>query len=253
MPKISLITTIYNRDRYLAKAIASVLAQTYQDFELILFDDGSTDNSVAIAESYAQQDNRIKVIKSPHIGRIPALIAASKLATGEYAGVVDSDDWISDNALAAAVAVLDSKPEVGVVYTNCVYTDSQGNILGERKQNQLPFSRDRLLIDFIIFHLRIYRRCLFEQVEGYDATLDRAEDYDLALKLSEVTNVEFIPTATYYYRQHPQSLGSLNRIDQIYWTKKVIERSLLRTGDRRMIQVYVTEARYKLINSFLAS
>ncbi len=246
MPKISLITTIYNRDRYLAQMIASVLAQTYQNFELILFDDGSTDNSVAIASAYAEGDNRIKLIKSPHIGRIPALIAASKLATGEYAGVVDSDDWISDNALAAAVAVLDSKPEVGVVYTNCVYTDSQGNILGERIQNQLPFSRDRLLIDFIIFHLRIYRRCLFEQIGGYDPTLLHAEDYDLALKLSEVTQVEFIGSATYYYRQHPQSLSAEHRIEQIYCTKKVIERSLLRMGDDRKIQVYVSDARFKL-------
>jgi glycosyltransferase involved in cell wall biosynthesis len=114
MPKISLITTIYNRDRYLAQAIASVLAQTYTDFELILFDDGSTDNSMAIALQYAAQDKRIKLVTSPHIGRIPALIAASKLATGEYAGVLDSDDWISDNALTETVAVLDNKPEVGV-------------------------------------------------------------------------------------------------------------------------------------------
>jgi glycosyltransferase involved in cell wall biosynthesis len=248
MPKIAIITTIHNRDRYLAKAIASVLAQTYQDFELILFDDGSTDNSMAIATEYAAQDKRIKVVSSPHIGRIPALIAASKLATGEYAGVLDSDDWISDNALAETIAVLDSKPEVGVVYTNCVHTDSQGNILGERKQNQLPFSRDRLLIDFIIFHLRIYRRSLFEQVGGYDSTLLKAEDYDLALKLSEVAQAEFIPAATYYYRQHPQSIGAGNRIEQIYWTKKVIERSLLRTGDQRKIQVYISEARFKLSN-----
>jgi glycosyltransferase involved in cell wall biosynthesis len=246
MPKISIITTIHNRDRYLAKAIASVSTQTYQDFELILFDDGSTDNSLAIALEYAAQDKRIKLIASPHIGRIPALIEASKQATGEYAGVLDSDDWISDNALAETVAVLDSKPEVGVVYTNCVHTDPEGNILGERKQNQLPFSRDRLLIDFIIFHLRIYRRSLFEQVGGYDSTLLKAEDYDLALKLSEITQAEFIPAATYYYRQHPQSMGASNRIEQIYWTKKVIERSLLRTGDQRKIQVYISEARFKL-------
>lgn len=246
MSKITLICTIHNRDRYLKQMIESVLAQTYTDWELILFDDGSTDDSVAIAKTYAQKDERITQVESSHIGRIPALIEASKFALGKYAGTIDSDDWISPNALQATVAVLDSKPHVGVVYTNCLLTDPQGNVLGARKQNQLPYSRDRLLIDFIIFHLRIYRRSLFEKVGGYDGSLDHAEDYDLALKLSEVTQAEFVPEAKYYYRQHLNSIGVGNRLEQIYWTKKVIERSLLRTKDKRKIQVYVGEARFKL-------
>jgi glycosyltransferase involved in cell wall biosynthesis len=78
MPKISLITTIYNRDRYLAQAIASVLAQTYTDFELILFDDGSTDNSMAIALQYAAQDNFLAGV--PILNRSEAEIGWGRIA-----------------------------------------------------------------------------------------------------------------------------------------------------------------------------
>lgn len=230
-------------------AIESILAQSHKDFELILFDDGSTDSSMAIAESYAKTDDRIKLIKSPHIGRIPALIAASELATGEYVTVVDSDDWISKNALEATTAVLDEKPHVGVVYTNCMLVNQVGEELGERRQNRLIYSRDRLLIDFVMFHLRVYRRDLFEQIGGYDPTLDRAEDYDLALRLSEVTQAQFVPGATYYYRQHPGSMGASNRIDQIYWSAEVIKRSLARTNDPRRLEVLVGEARFRLSSS----
>lgn len=249
MPKVSIITTIYNRDRYLAQAIASILAQTYNDFELILFDDGSNDHSLEIAKEYAQKDSRIKAIASPHIGRIPALIRASALATGKYLALVDSDDWISANCLTETVSVLDNKPDIGMVYTNCQYVNSDGNILGARKQSQIPYSRDRLLIDFIAFHFRMYRRSLFTFVDGYDLKQEYCEDYDLTLKLSEITKVEFVPQATYYYRQHQETQGATLRIERIYWTKKAIENSLKRTSDCRKIQVYIPEARFAICSS----
>jgi glycosyltransferase involved in cell wall biosynthesis len=248
MPKVSITITTYNREKYLEQAIASILAQTYKDLEVILFDDGSSDRSVEIAEQYALQDSRIKLVASPHIGRIPALIAASALVTGEYACVVDSDDWISLNAIADTAAVLDSRPEIGMAYTNCMLVDSLGSIIGCRKQNQIPYSRDRLLTDFIPFHLRMYRQSLFEQVGGYDSTLEYAEDYDLSLKLSEITEAAFVPTASYYYRQHSQTQGAKCRIERIYWTKKAIERSLLRTNDPRRIDVAISRANFSLVD-----
>ena len=76
MPKVSLITTFLNRERYLPIAIDSILNQTYQDYELILWDDGSVDNSLEIAREYSLKDSRLKVISSPHKGRIPSPIKA---------------------------------------------------------------------------------------------------------------------------------------------------------------------------------
>jgi hypothetical protein len=91
-PLVSLVITVYNREQYLSDAIESILTQTYTDFELLIWDDGSTDDSVEIAQHYATQDKRIRVIAAPHQGRAPALKAAMAEATGTYVGWVDSDD-----------------------------------------------------------------------------------------------------------------------------------------------------------------
>ncbi|MCU0516714.1 MAG: glycosyltransferase [Oscillatoria sp. Prado101] len=89
---ISLIMTVYNRERYLGAAIESVLAQTRKDFELLVWDDGSTDSSLDIAGNYAKLDERVKVIAAPHQGRAPALKAAHAMCSGTHTGWVDSDD-----------------------------------------------------------------------------------------------------------------------------------------------------------------
>ncbi|HIK56976.1 MAG TPA: glycosyltransferase family 2 protein [Synechococcales cyanobacterium M55_K2018_004] len=88
---ISIIMTVYNREQYLSAAIESILAQTRGDFELIIWDDGSTDRSLEIAQHYAQRDPRIQVVAAEHRGHLSALQALSALASGIYIGTVDSD------------------------------------------------------------------------------------------------------------------------------------------------------------------
>jgi len=79
---ISLVITVYNRERYLDQAIESVLAQTWHDFELLIWDDGSTDSSVEIAHRYAERDSRVRVVAADHLGRTRALKAAIAQTTG---------------------------------------------------------------------------------------------------------------------------------------------------------------------------
>lgn len=97
MPKISIIIPIYNVENYLEKCIQSVLNQTYKDFELLLIDDGSTDNSVKICDDYAQKDNRIRVIHKTNGGVSTARNEGIRNARGEYLGFIDSDDYIEPN------------------------------------------------------------------------------------------------------------------------------------------------------------
>jgi glycosyltransferase involved in cell wall biosynthesis len=105
-PTVSLVTTVYNRSQYLPATIESILTQTYQDFELLVWDDGSTDDSVEIAQHYAAQDARIRVITAPHLGRGAALQAAISQTTGTYLGLVDSDDLLAMTALEETVQLL---------------------------------------------------------------------------------------------------------------------------------------------------
>lgn len=94
MPKLSVIVPVYNTEKYLRECIDSILAQTYQDFELILVNDGSTDGSGAICDAYADKDPRIRVIHQENGGITVARKSGVRIARGEYVTFVDSDDWI---------------------------------------------------------------------------------------------------------------------------------------------------------------
>lgn len=227
---ISLITTGYNRDRYLAIAIESVLKQTYQNFELLLWDDGSTDRSIEIATHYAQQDKRIRVIAAKRQGRSVALTCAIAQTTGKYMGLVDSDDALSPAALAETIAVLETNPAMGMVYTNYRVMDESGQVKGDGSRCKIPYSKARLLVDFMTFHFRLIRRSVYDQIGGFDPSFICAQDYDLCLKISEVSEIIHLPKPLYYYRSHSNSISHQQQIEQILWTKQAIENALERRG-----------------------
>ncbi|HEY9804209.1 MAG TPA: CHAT domain-containing protein [Leptolyngbyaceae cyanobacterium] len=248
-PLISIVITNYNRERYLAEAIASVLQQTWQDFELLVWDDGSTDGSVAIAQRYAQQDRRVRVVAAPHQGTVKARKAAISQTTGTYLGWVDSDDILAPTALAETVAVLNRYPEVGLVYTDYLDINADGQVLGYGHRCRIPYSPQRLLVDFMTFHFRLLRRSVYEQVGGvHISASDYVEDYDICLRLSEVTQVRRVPKPLYFYRIHNQSVSVVQRQAQILWAQKAVAKALQRRGlaDKWRIDVELPAGRFIL-------
>lgn len=226
----SLVMTVYNRERYLGEVIESVLAQTYGDFELLVWDDGSTDASADIARSYAKRDARVRVVAAEHQGRAPALKAAHELATGKYIGWVDSDDKLASMALEETAAILDARPEIGLVYTDYLVIDEQDNVRGLGQRCSIPYSFDRLLVDFMTFHFRLFRREAFKAAGGFDLSFHVAVDYDLCLRLSEVTQFVHVAKPLYYYRIHWASISYQQQVDQILASKEAISRALQRRG-----------------------
>jgi glycosyltransferase involved in cell wall biosynthesis len=227
---ISLIIPVYNRAAYLPAAIESILAQTYPDFELLLWDDGSTDNSVEIATRYAQRDKRIHVVAAAHQGQTRSLKRAIAQTTAPYVGWVDSDDLLTPTALEDTLAILNTHPQVGLVYTDYEVINEQGTNRGKGSRCQIPYSKERLLVDFMLFHFRLMRRSVYDQIGGIDATFDCAQDYDLCLKLSEVTEIYHLQKPLYLYRTHAQSVSQQQRVEQILWAKQAIENALHRRG-----------------------
>ncbi|MGQ9870849.1 glycosyltransferase family 2 protein [Leptodesmis sp.] len=102
-PLVSLVITTYNRELFLGDAIASMLKQTWSNFELLIWDDGSTDGSVELAHDYARQDSRVRVVSAEHRGRVAALSAAIAQTQGIYLGWLDSDDFLHPEVLAQTV------------------------------------------------------------------------------------------------------------------------------------------------------
>jgi glycosyltransferase involved in cell wall biosynthesis len=229
-PKVSLIMTVYNRERYLEEAITSVLAQTYPHYELILWNDGSSDHSGEIAARFANQDPRIEYFQAEHQGRNASLRAAHRQAKGTYLGWIDSDDRLTPATLAATVAYLDNEPEVGMVYTDHQIIDAQGNLQGYGHRCRIPYSKDRMLVDFMTFHFRLIRRDCFKQAVGINPSFEAAIDFDLCLRLAEVTTITHLQVPLYEYRVHPQSMSSQGRYRQVQSAKAAVEQALVRRG-----------------------
>ncbi len=240
---ISLVITTYNRQRYLKAAIESALSQTRGDFELLIWDDGSTDGSVGITQEYAKRDQRVRVVAAKHRGRVQALKSAIAQTTGRYIAWVDSDDLLAPAALKETAAVLDAQPEVGFVYTDYLDMEEGGRVRGYGARCHIPYSKERLLLDFMTFHFRLIRRTVFEQVGGLDESVPWAEDYDLCLKLSEVTQVRHIKKPLYYYRCHPQSISVTHSRqqaeDSVCAIAKALERR--RLADYCQVQLEILE------------
>lgn len=222
--------TVFNRERYVAEAIESVLSQTWSNWELIVWDDGSSDRSVDIARAYADRDERIKVYANNHLGRGLALATATQQASGELMGFVDSDDYLHETALAQTAVILENCPSVGMVYSNYIVIDEAGNELGAGKRCRIPYSKERLLLDFMTFHFRLMRTDVFWQVGGIESKYAAAQDYDLCLKLSEVTEIRHVPKPLYYYRVHGNSISKSRQFEQVYYSSEAISRALQRRG-----------------------
>lgn len=229
-PTISIVITVYNRSHYLGTAIESVLNQTHHDFELVIWDDASTDNSLEIAREYAKQDERIRVIAAKkNTGFPPAIKAAVEATTGDYIGWVDSDDMLASTAIEETSLILKNHHRVGLVYTDHEVMDSQGKLRGLGSRCRIPYSKEGLLVDLMTFHFRLIRRSVYDAVGGVDDSFDYGEDYDLCLKLSEITEVYHIARPLYYYRRHDSNVTN-DDFKNIYWSQKAINDALKRRG-----------------------
>jgi filamentous hemagglutinin family protein len=239
-PLISIVIVNYNRESYLGVAIASVLAQTWQDFELLIWDDGSTDGSVAIANAYAQQDGRVRVVEAQHQGLAAACKAAIAQTSGIYIGIVDSDDILAPTALAQTATVLNRHPKTGFVYTDYLNIDEKGIVIGYGHRCNIAYSQDNLLVNFMTFHFRLMRRSVYDRVGGFNESFSGcAYDYDLCLRLSEVTQVRRVQKPLYLYRLHSQSMSVTRRTEQILWSQKAIAQALWRRGLAEKLQIDV--------------
>jgi glycosyltransferase involved in cell wall biosynthesis len=228
---ISLVMTVYNRQGYLSQAIDSILAQTYPHWHLVVWDDGSNDESPQIARQYADTNPRIQFIPAPHTGRSPALVnAIAATPPHPYLAFMDSDDLLDRNALAATVDILDRHADVGAVYSDYLLIDERSQVRGVGSRCQIPYSKDRLLVDFMTFQFRLLRREVYDRVGGIDRDFQSAEDYDLCLKLSEVTEFYHLQKPLYYYRKHTDSVSVIGKKTQIEYSGKAVNNALQRRG-----------------------
>jgi hypothetical protein len=229
-PAVTILTTVYNREGFIAECVKSVLSQSFPDIAYIVWDDGSTDDSARRAEEAAAGDPRVRVIRAEHRGLASARGSAHKLIETDFFGWVDSDDRLAPRAVERTLGIMRAKPDVGVVYTDHVIIDAQGRELGMGARCAIPYSKERLLVDFMLFHFRLVRRDAFVRAGGIDESFHLAGDYDLCLRLSEIARVEHMREPLYFYRRSDDAVSHTRRLEQIEFSARAIRNALERRG-----------------------
>ncbi|MFM7428015.1 MAG: glycosyltransferase family 2 protein, partial [Elainella sp.] len=233
MPLISVLMPVYNAQRYLPRAVESILHQSLGDFEFLILDDGSTDRSLAILQRYAQQDARIRLLSRANRGLVVSLNQLLELAQGELIARMDADDIALPDRFAQQVAFLQQHPQVVCVGGAQDWIDEAGRILlrhPEAEQNaeiqelaltgRTPINHPSALI----------RTAALRQVGGYDAAFYPAEDLDLWLRLGEIGELANLKATVLQYRQHSQSISEQQQARQIERQRAACQRAWQRRG-----------------------
>ena len=216
-PKVSIIMPCYNSEKYIEKAIQSVLEQTYRNFELIIIDDDSTDKTWEIIEQYAKKDFRVICTRKSENekGISKSMNKGIEMARGEYITRMDSDDIIIPEKIFRQVQFLDKNEEYGVCSVNIAMMDNLGNIYNENvyPEQKVPSEWTFLWTNPVPNAPCMYRTNIIKDNNITFSNLRTAEDYDFLEKLITKTKVYMINLPLYYYRYNEKSTYNKNRTE----------------------------------------
>jgi glycosyltransferase involved in cell wall biosynthesis len=210
MPTLSVLMSVYNGDRFLKAAMDSILNQTFRDFEFLIIDDGSTDQSAQILQAYADQDSRVRVIRQANQGLTQSLNRLIHEAQGEFLARMDGDDVAMPERFARQVAFLRQHPQVVCVGTGQQWIDEDDVPLMEWSPTADPQELQALLLSgqtHICHPSAMMRRAAVRAVGGYDTQFRAAQDLDLWLRLGEVGDLSNLPDILLAYRVHTHSVS----------------------------------------------
>jgi glycosyltransferase involved in cell wall biosynthesis len=214
VPRVSVVTPAYNAAAFVRETIDYVRSQTFEDWELLVVDDGSTDNTAAIVEEYAKRDVRIRLLRQRNMGPSAARNRAMRAARGAFFAFLDSDDQWHPEFLASQLEVFAHYPDTALVTTNAYYL---GGPCAGQPRRALVDGHPVLTLENIIendsavFIMTVFRREVFECVGGLDESQWTSEDYDFWIRAALagfVFRVNSRPLAL--YRRRPGSLSDDN-------------------------------------------
>lgn len=222
----SVLIANYNNGLYIGEAIKSVIAQTYADWEVIVVDDCSSDDSVTVVNEYVMKDGRIKFYKNDKnrgVGYTKKRLI--DLASGEILGFLDSDDVLADEALEILIDAHLQHPECSLIYSKHYICDSDLNIIKIAPSSCIIPDASTYLThgnsSILISHFAAFKKSLYLKNKPLDVSFKKAIDKDLYYKLEEVGKILFVDKPLYYYRQHGGSISLFkNETMAIWWEIK---------------------------------
>jgi glycosyltransferase involved in cell wall biosynthesis len=207
-PIVTVYVPSHNYGQYLAQCLQSVFDQSDPRWELIIIDDGSSDQSGAIAASFqARMPERIHILRhATPLGLRACANAALEIAKGDYVLRLDADDYLDENALLVLSHYLEAHPDIGMVYSNWIFVDQEGRIMG-LEQRKRAGSEDQLLDLPAHGACSLIRRRVLKAIGGYDTRFSAQDGHELWLKALHRFGAGNVQTPLFFYRQHDTSMS----------------------------------------------
>ncbi|CAN1209207.1 Glycosyl transferase family 2 [Tumidithrix helvetica PCC 7403] len=233
---ISVVMPAYNASKFIDEAIKSILNQTLGDFELIIVDDGSTDNTVDIVKHYLKLDRRIRLIQNNHKGISHALNTGLKEAKYDWIARIDADDIALPERFEKQIKAANANPKVLVWGTYAYHISSTGKVLSLQQQG--PISEEEFhrilndgMIPFVIQPTVLLKKEILLKVGEYDERFTFAQDLDLLSRISDHGSILAIPEPLLLYRVHLQSVSMQKFFLQQFFARCIYARhQARRTG-----------------------
>jgi len=218
-PRVSVLMAVYNTEKYLGEALDSIIGQSFDDFELVALDDGSSDGSARILRSYAEREPRMRLIARENRGLVATRNELLGSARSGLVAWMDSDDISAPGRLALQVRKFDEDPELVCLgaATSCVDPEDRFLWLEE-----YPLTHGEILEmqekgGAIRFATTMMRRDVAIKVGGFRELFKMGEDFDLLLRMSEVGKMANLPDVLYRYRQHLSNVCNSSMLSQYWW------------------------------------
>ena len=198
----SILMANYNNAKYIKEAIKSVLSQSYPNWELIIVDDSSTDNSFEVIQPFLN-DKRIKIIcHKTNLGYGGTLRTAANNAENSIIGILDADDKLHSDSLKIMASAYQNNQDCGFIYSTMWSCDSELKNCQVVKWIGPVIPEKTNIFQSKISHFKTFRKELYEKTEGFDVNLKKIVDKDIIYKIEEVAKFKFINKPLYYYRHH---------------------------------------------------
>lgn len=209
---VSVIIPTYNFAKYIGKAIESVMLQTYPFWELIIVDDGSTDDTKQVVANYLS-DKRISYYHQENAGQAKAKNTAIEAAIGEYLAVLDADNICTNNRLEVAVGFLSENPSYGLCHSDITSINEQGELISQHNMARYSgYAVNELLKDnFIAINTAVMRLGLVKAINGFNETIRRADDYEFCLRFCLDQKIKYIAQKLCLYRVMENQISSDSR------------------------------------------
>ncbi len=207
-PSVSIIITAHNYGKYLGESLKSALNQNFNNYEVVVVDDGSTDNTQEIIRNYKKQHpNKIKMVTLDGVGLSKACNKGVEKSSGKYIVRLDADDYFDENILLIEATYLENHSEIDLVYPDYFEVDKEGNLINYKRLMKIgkelkTFDRCPLAIG------AMYRRECYDEIGGYDESLKHQEDYDFWVRFTKKFKAHTINLPLMYYRQHGESMST---------------------------------------------